>query len=115
MSVATITKPASIAAFPSASIEARLRDDLLKSVISDASLKGIPLPADAPSQSATSIQIDSLVVVSLLCAIEPILGFELKDSVVQAGGYSSVNKAVENLMPRIETAWQKHRSKGSKK
>jgi len=115
VSVSTITKPASTAAFPAASVAAGLRDELLKSVISDASLKGIPLPTDPAAQSATSVQIDSLVVVSLLCKIEPILGFELRDSVVRAGGYRSVNQALEHLMPRVEKAWQKHASKGGKK
>ena len=48
-----------------------------------------------------------LDVVSLLCDIEPIIGFELKDHLVRAGGYNSVNQAMEHLMPRIEKAWDK--------
>ena len=115
MPVSTITKPVTTAAFPAASVEVRLRDDLLKSVVSDAALKGIALPADAKGQSGASIQIDSLVVVSVLCAVEPLLGFELKDSVVRAGGYGSVNQAIEQIMPRIEKAWQKHGNKGGEK
>ena len=115
MPIETIAAPAGITAFPSAKVEACLRNDLLQSVASDASLKGIRFPADAPAQSATSIHIDSLVVVELLCGVEPILGFELSDSVVRAGGYSSINQAIEHLMPRIEKTWQKHESKGRKK
>ena len=114
MTVTAATKPASIA-FPKAAVEARLRSDLLKSVAVDASLKSIPWPASAAAQSATSIQIDSLVVVSLLCAVEPLLGFELQDSIVKQGGYTSVNHAVELLMPRIEKVWAKNGPKGNTK
>jgi hypothetical protein len=117
MAVSTIAKPSggSVAAFPAASVEARLRADLLKSAGADAAVKGLTFPSGAAAQSAASIQIDSLVVVSLLCAVEPILGFELKDSVVKAGGYGSVNEAIEHVMPRIEKAWQKNAGKGGKK
>jgi hypothetical protein len=108
------TAPQAVTAFPKAAVEARLRGELLKSVIADASLRGIALPAAASAQSGISIQIDSLVVVSLLCAVEPILGFELKDSVVRPGGYSSINQAIDQVMPRIEKHWQKHRKGGKK-
>lgn len=101
--------------FPKASVESRLRGDLLKSVAVDASLKGITLPSGSGAQSAAPIQIDSLVVVSLLCAVEPLLGFELEDSVVKAGGYTSVDHAMDHLMPRIEKAWEKNNAKGNVK
>ncbi len=115
MSVATITKPGSTAVFPKAAIEAKLRDALLESAKSDASLKGVQLPSDLAGQAAASIHLDSLDVVNLLCDVEPIVGFELKDSLVRAGGYNSVNQAMEHLMPRIEKAWEKNGNKGGKK
>ena len=58
---------------------------------------------------------EPLDVVSLLCDVEPIVGFELKDSLVRAGGYNSVNQAMDHLMPQIETAFEKHIGKGDKK
>lgn len=91
-----------------------MRSDLLRSAAADAGIKGIAFPTAPAAQAATAIQIDSLVVVSLLCAIEPTLGMKLQDSVVKAGGYTSVNHAMEHLMPRIEKAWEKHKSKGAK-
>jgi len=78
-------------------------------------MKGIKLPADVAAQAAASVRLDSLDVVSLLCDVEPIVGFELKDHLVRAGGYSSVNQAMDHLMPRIEKAWEKHGNKGGKK
>jgi hypothetical protein len=47
------------------------------------------------------------VVVSILCAIEPIVGFELPESVVRSGGYVSVESALSNLLPQIEKLWIK--------
>jgi hypothetical protein len=115
MPVDTTTKPATTTAFPKAAVEAKLRDGLLASANSDAMIKGIKIPSDVAAQAVASVRLDSLDVVSLLCDVEPIVGFELKDHFVRAGGYSSVNQAMEHLMPRIEKAWEKHENKGGKK
>jgi hypothetical protein len=115
MPVNTITKPGTTTAFPKSVVEAKLRGALLASANSEALLKEIKLPADLPGQAAASVRLDSLDVVSLLCDIEPIIGFELKDHLVRAGGYNSVNQAMEHLMPRIEEAWEKNGNKGGKK
>lgn len=109
----TIAPPApAIAPFPVAAVEARLRDELIEAIKAEAAIKGTPLPT-APAQIAkANVQIDSLVVVSILCAVEPIVGFELPESVVRAGGYVSVESALEQLLPRIERQWIKN--KGAK-
>jgi len=112
MTSETITKPARTgAAFPKAEVQAKLRELLLAAAQADAALKGITLPTDAAGRLSASVPLDSLEVVSLLCEIEPIVNFELKDSLVRSGGYSSIHQAMEHLMPRIEKAWQKHGSK----
>jgi acyl carrier protein len=115
MAIDTITKPETTTTFPKVAVEAKLRDALLESAKSDALLKEIALPADPVGQAAATVRLDSLDVVSLLCEIEPIVGFELKDHLVRAGGYNSVNQAMDHLMPRIETAWEKNGNKGGKK
>jgi hypothetical protein len=115
LTVATITKPGMIApAFPKTEVEARLQEALLEAAQAEAALKGIELPSDTAGQAATSVRIDSLDVVSLLCDIEPILKFELRDSLVRTGGYVSVNHAMGHLMPRIENAWEKNAIKEPK-
>ena len=40
--------------------------------------------------------------VGLLCAVEPMQEFELSEAVVHAGGYWSVDQAVEQPMPGME-------------
>ncbi len=89
-----------------------LRAELIDAVKAEASIKGVVLPA-APAQIVkAAVHIDSLVVVCILCAVEPIVGFELPESVVRAGGYSSVEGALGHMLPRIEKEWNKR--KGAK-
>ena len=98
-----------IVPFPRSEVEAGLRSELIEAVKIEASIRGIALPI-APDQIArTAVQVDSLVVVSILCAIEPIVEFELPESVVRAGGYVSAELALGHLLPRIENEWMKRR------
>ena len=113
--VATIAKPKTSAAFPAAEVEARLRDELIAAAKVEADLHGTPWPREAAAQRAVSIRVDSLVVVGILCAVEPTLEFELPESVVHAGGYRSVDQAIGHLMPRIEQEWRKRKGGGDER
>lgn len=115
MTASTITPPAPTTTiappFPKAAVEKCLRDELIETVKAEARLKGVALPPAASDTAKTSFQIDSLVVVSILCAVEPIVGFELPESVVRAGGYASVESALEQLLPKIEGQWAKQKGR----
>jgi hypothetical protein len=115
MTGATTTKLTGTLTFPAAAVEAKLRASLLDSIKSTAALQGIALPVTITGQYAATVHLDSLGVVDLLCDVEPILGFQLKDSIVKSGGYHTINDAIGDVMPRIESAWKKHVSKGGKK
>lgn len=104
--------PVKIAPFPLTAVEAKLRDELLEAVKIEASIRGMALPAAPADIAKASVHVDSLVVVSILCAVEPIIGFELSESVVRAGGYTSVDSALGQLLPRLEKEWTK--KKGAK-
>ncbi len=97
--------------FPKAVTEAALRAELLEAVKAEAEIRGINLPAAAADIGGKAFQLDSLIVVSILCAVEPLVGFELPDSVVRAGGYTSIDHAVGQVMPRIEAIWKKRAGK----
>lgn len=97
--------PAKTAPFPRAAVEVCLRDELIETVKAEAAVKGVALPSAPVDIAKTSFQVDSLVAVSILCTVEPIVGFELPDSVVRAGGYASVDSALADLVPRIEAQW----------
>jgi hypothetical protein len=104
--------PVKIAPFPLAAVEAKLCDELVEAVKIEASIRGMPLPTAPADIVKASVHVDSLVVVSILCAVEPIVGFELPESVVRAGGYTSVDSALGQLLPRLEKEWTK--KKGAK-
>lgn len=99
--------PVKIAPFPLAAVEAKLRDELVEAVKIEASIRGMALPAAPADIAKASVHVDSLVVVSILCAVEPIVGFELPEGVVRAGGYTSVDSALGQLLPRLEKEWTK--------
>lgn len=103
--------PAKTAPFPKAAVEARLRNELIEAVKAEANITGVTLPTASARISKTPFQVDSLVVVSILCTVEPIVGFELPDSVVRAGGYGSIDSALASLLPRIEAQWNKKAGK----
>ncbi len=106
MPLAPIAAP-SVASFPTPEIKKCLRDELIEAVKSEAAVKGDALPATPAAIATTTFQIDSLVVVSLLTAVEAVIGCNLPDIVVRAGGYTSVEQALEQLVPRIENHWAK--------
>lgn len=99
--------------FPKGKVVAALLAELLQVAKAEAQVRGIPLPAEAPKIVKVAIPMDSLSVVDTLCALEPVVGFELRDSIVRTGGYNSIETAMEHLIPRIERAWV--RKKGPKK
>jgi hypothetical protein len=103
------TGPGNAAPFPKAAVEMCLRNELTEAVRAEAAVKGHALPHAPADIVTTTFQVDSLVVVSVLCAVEPIVGFELPDNVVRTGGYGSVTDALEHLLPRIEEQWMKRR------
>lgn len=115
MSVMTLAPPPSVVtapAFPTAAVEADLRSELIEAIKAEAMIRGVTLPAAAGAIAQTPFQVDSLVVVSILVAIEPLVGFELPESVVRTGGYASVEQAIGQLLPKIEAQWKKR--KGAK-
>lgn len=112
MAAATLAPPVAvpvIAPFPSAAVEANLRSELTEAVKAEASINGVVLPPTSGAIGSTPFQIDSLVVVSILCTVEPILGIELPESVVRTGGYGSVDQALSQLLPKIEAYWKKRK------
>jgi len=112
MAATALATPTSSMSFPTSQVESVLRDELIEAAKIEASIRGVMLPAAPARIARTKVHMDSLVVVSILCAVEPIVGFELPDSVVQAGGYTSVESALIHLLPRIENEWMK--KKGAK-
>lgn len=97
--------------FPLNEVAKTLVDELLLIAKDEAQVRGIALPTDHTGMMAAAVPIDSLSVVATLVTVEKHLGFELKESTVQTGGYDSVQAAIDHLMPRIQVAWGMHKAK----
>ena len=108
MNINTIAPPVSaVASFPTAAVEACLLGELIEAVKEEASIRGMSLPTMPAQIAKAPVPIDSLVAVAILCAVEPMIGCQLPHNVVRAGGYVSVENAMEHLLPRIEKEWIK--------
>ena len=101
------------AMFPKCEVEAVLREELLDAAATAATLQGVELEGTPEQIAREPFQVDSLVAIAVLTAVEPMLGSELPQKVVRAGGYSSVDEAVKVLLPAIETYWKKLRGDAS--
>lgn len=96
--------------FPVAEVAASLLAELTLLAESEALVRGLEVPKAPGALLKMAIPLDSLSVVELLCSVEPVLGFPLKDSLVRTGGYASIEAAIDHLMPRLEAAWTKQKS-----
>jgi hypothetical protein len=64
--------------------------------------------AGGPAGIGPQPVIDSLVVVEVLLELETQVPFDLPESLVQAGGYDSVDEVVQHLMPKLQKQWSEH-------
>ena len=112
--MATLAPPANaMTAFPMKAVLDALTQELMGVAQSEAHIRGITLPSTLGSALKSAVPMDSLTVVDALCVLDPIVGFQLKESIVQMGGYDSVEVALKNMIPKIEKAWL--RKQGAKK
>jgi len=112
MTATILEKSKATLTFPITEVEAVLRRELLASVELEASIRGVSIPKAPAEVARLAVDIDSLIVVDILCAVEPVLGFELREDVVRPGGYRSAEGALGHILPLIEREWTKR--KGAK-
>jgi acyl carrier protein len=96
--MATAHTPKVRGSFPAKEVETSIRD-ALKSAHDD---QQILRPRVV---SACEPQIDSLVVIEVICAIEELLGIELPTSFAPRGGYRDIDSCVSDLMSETRAVW----------
>jgi acyl carrier protein len=102
--MATLLKESRSAAFPSAEVEACIRDTLAEEAADQAVLR----PGRAAQSSAPRSwepEIDSLVVVEVICAVEELLGVDLPATFSPKGGYDSTEACVNDVASEARAAW----------
>ncbi|MER8568025.1 hypothetical protein NKH85_18940 [Mesorhizobium sp. M0924] len=112
MDVTTVPIAKTVPAYPGTAIAAVMQEELLRAVRSRFRRKGQALPKADTEVVVLAVEIDSLTVVELLSNLDDILPFKVTECVVKAGGYGSIEAAVNHVVGRIETKWNKHHAGG---
>lgn len=103
-----------IPSYPADVVAKCLRDELLDAIRAEAHCEGQVLPDNPDAVAMSAIAVDSLTVVEVLCSLDDILPFEVRENAVRAGGYSSIHAAVKDLAKAIEQQWNKHHYGGKR-
>ncbi len=85
-------------AFPAAEVEACIRDAL-------ASEQGVQQVLRPRVPSACEPEVDSLVVVEVICAVEEALGIDLPATFAPRGGYQDVESCVADILAKTRVVW----------
>jgi acyl carrier protein len=96
--MATAVSTPQVAAFPAAQVEACIRDALSHQAADQAILRP-HLPSWEP-------EVDSLVAVEIICAVEEMLGLKLPATFSPRGGYDSAEACVNDLMSQAQMVWE---------
>ncbi len=94
----TQTSVAPTETFPAKAVEDCLREALVNQHETQQLLR-------PQAASACEPEVDSLVVIELMCAIEQLLGVVLPTSFVPRGGYDDVDACVADLVAQTHTVW----------
>lgn len=89
----------SVSDFPTADVETCIRGALETEQAAQQVLR-------PHATSACEPDVDSLVVVEVLCAIEEMLGINLPPSFVPRGGYNDVEACVSDLLNEARAVWE---------
>lgn len=105
--MATTVSTSQAAAFPTAQVEACIRDALAHQAADQAILRPhLPSTPGIVPGSSWEPEVDSLVAVEIICAVEEMLGLRLPATFSPRGGYDSAEACVNDLMSRAQTVWE---------
>jgi hypothetical protein len=102
--MATLSEESRSAVFPAAEAEVCIRDALANQAANQAVLRPSRITQCGSSRSWEP-EIDSLVVVEVVCAVEELLGIVLPATFSPKGGYDSVEACVNDLMSEARAGW----------
>jgi hypothetical protein len=112
MTVATLAPAAVAPSYPANMVAGVLRDALVNATRSLFRRKGLGLPKADSDVVDLPQEVDSLMVVELLSKLDAVLPFKVTESVVKPGGYGSIATAVQHVVGRIKSKWDKHHAGG---
>ena len=104
--MATMLKESPSVVFPAAEVEACIRDALADQAADQAILRpGRAATATPVAPRSWEPEIDLLVVVEVICAVEELLGIRIPATFSPKGGYDSAEACINDLMSEAKAAW----------
>jgi acyl carrier protein len=104
--MATMLKESPGVVFPAADVEGCIRDALADQAADQAILRPGRAATAAPvAPRSWEPEIDSLIVVEVICAVEELLGIDIPATFSPKGGYDSVQSCINDLMSEAKSAW----------
>lgn len=105
--MATTVSTTQEATFPAVQVEACIRDALAHQAVDQNILRPhrSTTPGIVPSASWEP-EVDSLVAVEIICAVEETLGLKLPATFSPRGGYDTAEACVNDLMSQARVAWE---------
>lgn len=108
----TLSQP-HVISFPAEAIEACLRDAIAMAAVDR---KGIPdtgAGPGAPASAEWEPEVDSIVALEAILAVEAEFGIELPDDVVPPGGYADLEECVGSMLRAARAAFEGKRAGGA--
>lgn len=103
----SLPKTSSDTVFPSIEVELCIREALANQANDQALLRpGRAMTAVPIAPRSWEPEIDSLVAVEVICAIEELLGINLPVTFSPRGGYDSVDACVNDLLSQARATWK---------
>jgi acyl carrier protein len=102
--MSTLVKESRGTVFPAGEVEACIREALANQAADQAVLRSARHQQTSTSRSWEP-EIDSLVAVEVICAVEELLGINLPETFSPKGGYASVDACVDDLMAEAKAVW----------
>ena len=104
----TLSPPA-VMLFPAQAAEACLRDAIAAAAADQAAIRTSGGSNSGEKAAGWEPEVDSLVVLTALTALQEQFGIELPDDVVPSGGYADTEACIRHLLQRARAAWgEKH-------
>ncbi len=104
----TLSPPA-VMLFPAEAVEACLRDAIAAAAADQAAIRTSKSAGSSGREAGWEPEVDSLVVLTALTALEEQFGIKLPDDVVPPGGYADAEACIRHLLQRARATWsEKH-------
>ncbi len=105
--MSSVLSPSAVMLFPAEAVEACLRGALAAAATDQAAIRAAAgKENDNVGSAGWEPEVDSLIVLEALTALEEQFGIELPDDVVPPGGYADSEACVRHLLQRARAAWK---------